>query len=375
MDMRPNRALQMLAQEGQVRRIDANTYRVKSQSGKGSYQVLRIGEDWKCECADYINRHAVCKHIYAVTFSQTLRGQVASTEKIGIELNEKPDNCIYCGSEALVKRGYAHEKGKKVQRFWCKDCNKTFVLNYGFRGMKNDPKVITVALDAYFRGMSLRDVRDHLIQFHGVKVHFVTILRWIAKYTKIIGDYVDGFVPNVSDTWQMDEMMIDADGKKQWLWNVMDDDTRFLLASRISRKRDVRSARLPLHEARERAGIRPKYVVTDGLKAYPEAITKEFFTMANPKTKHVRLPTIRERPNNNKLERLHGTIRERHKVQRGLKEGASTNIAEGHRIFYNYLRGHMGIEGEKTPAEKAGIKLRLEGNKWLELIKQASTSQ
>ncbi len=167
MDMRPNRALQILAQEDNVKRVDANTYKVKSQSGKGIYQVIRVGEEWKCECADYIKRGIACKHIYAVTFSQALRQQVSSTEKLGIELTEKPDNCIYCDSGNVVKRGYAYEKGKKAQRFWCKDCNKTFVLNYGFRGMKNDPKVITVALDAYFREMSLRDVRDHLIQFYG----------------------------------------------------------------------------------------------------------------------------------------------------------------------------------------------------------------
>lgn len=79
--------------------------------------------------------------------------------------------------------------------------------------------------------------------------------------------------------------------------------------------------------------------------------------------------------NNNKVERLHGTIRERHKVQRGLKEGASSNIADGRRIFYNYIRGHMGIEGEKTPAEKAGIEVNLKGNKWLDLIRSASQKQ
>ncbi len=137
----------------------------------------------------------------------------------------------------------------------------------------------------------------------------------------------------------------------------------------------MRSARIPLHDAQDRAGIRLRYVVTDGLKAYPDAITKEFYTVANPKTKHVRLPSIRERPNNNIIERLHGTIRERNKVQRGLKEGASTNIAEGQRIFYNFIRGHMGIDEEKTPAEKAGIRLKLEGNKWMELIKKATATQ
>ena len=113
-------------------------------------------------------------------------------------------------------------------------------------------------------------------------------------------------------------------------------------------------------------------MVTDGSKSYKDAINKEFYPMANLGTKHVRLPSIREHPNNNILERLNGTIRERNKVQRGLKDKASTNVAEGHRIFYNFLRGNMGIEDEKTPAQKAGINLKLEGNKWMELIRHAS---
>lgn len=96
--------------------------------------------------------------------------------------------------------------------------------------------------------------------------------------------------------------------------------------------------------------------------------------MASLRTKHARLPSIGEHPNNNIVERLHGTIREPNKVQRGLKEGSSINIAEGHKVFYNFLRGHMGLDGENTPAQKAGVKLNLGENKWMELIKQASKS-
>jgi transposase-like protein len=289
---------------------------------------------------------------------------------LGFSVIEKPENCLYCGSTSVIRRGHRRNQNRKLQRFYCNDCKKWFVLNDGFSKMQNDPKVITVALDAYFRGMSLRDVRDHLRQFYGVKVHYVTILRWVGKYTKVIGNYVDSIAPTIGDTWHVDEMAIDVKGKKEWLWNVMDDDTRFLLASKISKRRDVVDARKPLAEAKQRAKIRPRFVVTDGLQSYRDAINKEFYTMANPRTKHVRLPSIREHPNNNIVERLHGTIRERNKVQRGLKEGASTNIAEGHRIFYNFLRGHLGL-GEKTPAQKAGIEVP---NEWLELIKKATTN-
>jgi hypothetical protein len=57
--------------------------------------------------------------------------------------------------------------------------------------------------------------------------------------------------------------------------------------------------------------------------------------------------------NNNRIERLNGTLRERTKVTRGWKTG-KTPIAEGQRIHYNFVKPHMGLNGE-TPAKKAGM--------------------
>jgi len=45
--MRPNRGLQIVTTGNQVKRIDGSTYKVKSQSGKGVYSVLKVGEEWK----------------------------------------------------------------------------------------------------------------------------------------------------------------------------------------------------------------------------------------------------------------------------------------------------------------------------------------
>jgi len=59
-------------------------------------------------------------------------------------------------------------------------------------------------------------------------------------------------------------------------------------------------------------------LITDGLPAYHDAYKKEFWTLKNPRTQHVRVPNIRNRSNNNMVERLHGTIRQRNKVMRGL---------------------------------------------------------
>ena len=75
--------------------------------------------------------------------------------------------------------------------------------------------------------------------------------------------------------------------------------------------------------------------------------------------------------NNNMVERLHGTIRERNKTMRGLdNEQTAQTIMDGMRIYYNFIRPHMALNG-KTPAEMANIDLNLEGNRWMALIKKA----
>ena len=92
--------------------------------------------------------------------------------------------------------------------------------------------------------------------------------------------------------------------------------------------------------------------------------------MKAPRTEHIRVPNIRNRSNNNMVERLHGTIRERNKVMRSMKEETQT-IADGLRNYYNFIRPHQSLDG-KTPAEMAKIDLGLGKNKWLSLIKKAT---
>jgi len=70
--------------------------------------------------------------------------------------------------------------------------------------------------------------------------------------------------------------------------------------------------------------------------------------------------------NNNHIERLHGTIRQREKVMRALKTD-ETPIVEGHRLYYNFIKPHEALNGQ-TPSEEAGI--TIEGkDKWLSLMK------
>lgn len=138
----------------------------------------------------------------------------------------------------------------------------------------------------------------------------------MKKYVQLIKEYVDSLVPDVSGIWHSDEMTVNINGELQWIWNVMDNETRFWLASQITEQRQTVDARNVLAEARNTANVRPLAVVTDELHAYERAIRKEFHTMRKPRTEHVRVPNIRNRSNNNMVERLNGTVRERKSHER-----------------------------------------------------------
>lgn len=115
-------------------------------------------------------------------------------------------------------------------------------------------------------------------------------------------------------------------------------------------------------------GQRPESVTTDGLHAYKKAFNKEFFTLKAPRTEHISHIRLAGDLNNNIVERLQGTKRDREKVMRGLKN-EETPIVPMQDIYYNHVRPHQGLEG-KTPAEMAGIGTE-DKNKWLGLIRKS----
>jgi transposase-like protein len=148
-------------------------------------------------------------------------------------------------------------------------------------------------------------------------------------------------------------------GEWKWLWNIMDDETRYLLASQISSEREIKDPRRLFQEAKEKLkSQRVEKVTTDCLRAYQDAFKKEFFTLRNPRTQRIRHIRLAGQTNNNLIERLQGTRRERDKVLRVIKIN-DTPIREGFDIYYNFVRPHMSLNGE-TPADRSNINLNLD---------------
>jgi transposase-like protein len=377
------RAYSLLAQ-GKVDKISDVTYRVWSQSGNGHYIVVKEGLEWKCECPDFVLNHVACKHIHAVAqyelnqrSTYSLGSEVESLYEPEIEIEDSVSTCKFCGSENIVKRGYRKTERGKVQRFVCKDCKRFFIVDEGFEKMKATPQTVTVALDLYFKGISMRAIVDHIKQFYGIEVSHVAVYKWIRKYIQLLKEYADQLVPKVSGIWHSDEMVLnvrnlDNHENQRWAWNIIDNQSRYWLATQITEKREIADARQVLAQAATVSQIKPNAIVTDGLRAYSDAINKEFFTLKNPRTQHVRIPNIRDKSNNNMIERLHGTIRQRNKVMRGLDDEATAQtMMDGLQVYYNFLRPHMALDG-KTPAQKAKLVSETENVNWASLIKKAT---
>ena len=99
--------------------------------------------------------------------------------------------CEFCKSKNIVRAGFRYNTSGKKQRHKCNKCDGLFVVDDGFKKMKHKPEIIAEACSCYKRGMSLKDAKEHLIEYRDTNVSRKTILMWIRKYSRILKKFAD----------------------------------------------------------------------------------------------------------------------------------------------------------------------------------------
>jgi transposase-like protein len=360
---REERANLILKDEKAIRRVDAQRYFVKSQSGKGEYEVIFSEFGFGCSCPDNCFRGLDCKHILAVKFSIELRAKVESQITIApIAIGI----CPRCKSAKVVRDGVRKNKSGNIQRYRCNDCQKWFTFNMGFEKMHATPQMITSAMQLFFSGESLRSV-EAFLKLQGVAASHMSVYRWIGKYVKLMDSYLDQMKPQVSGTWRTDELFVKVKGNTKYLYALMDDETRFWIAQQVADNKFTEDVRPLFQKGKVVAAKKPDMLISDGAPNFHDAYLKEYWSKIAPRTSHVRHIHLQGDRNNNKMERLNGEVRDREKVMRGIKKMDSP-IFKGYQLYHNYFREHDTLG--KTPAEMANIKI--EGrNKWVTVIQNA----
>jgi len=274
--------------------------------------------------------------------------------------------CKYCDSEKITKKGFV--KGKQLYK--CKECGKRFFENGRFAKMRTDKNIIVAALNFYYDGLSLRKSQRNLERIFGERISQVTILNWLKKYSVLVKEYVKTLAPQLSGLFHEDETMLQCEGRNVWFWEVIDEDTKFLVASHISNTRTFEDTVAIFKKSFEQSKVRPRAVFVDGSYVYNAAFNKVFYTLRkDTRPELVQRVGICARETNNIVERLHGTLKDRTKSMRGLKAFDSTKqILEGYTVHYNCVRPHQSLKG-KTPAQAARMDVP---NNWKGLIEQAT---
>jgi len=278
----------------------------------------------------------------------------------------KTPTCRFCKSALVVRAGWRYNRNGRKRRFLCKACGRRFTVDDGFLHMWYSKRIVAKAVDLYYEGLSTRAVARHFERQEFERPSWTSIWRWIHKFARLVKLFVMKFMPKVSDHWHADEMFTPVGGRPGWNWEVMDSGTRFWLAGRLTmgRERTAEHAEEVLRLARERAGGRPSRLTTDELPAYEKGSR---WTLGRRHFEHWPIDWRRGRGPRNLMERKIQTTRTRLKTIRCFKNlEAGQSWLDGTQIHYNFIRRHMTLG--KTPAEAAGINLKLGRDRWIGLI-------
>ena len=379
-DWRNERAKAIL-EKGNPETLDEFTYLVPSQNSDRKYKVTHI-DTYSCECEDFKRRcqgkNLYCKHIKAIILFQKIKEKYEVQPEVEKEIEliietPKKDICVYCSSEDLIKSGIRKTQFGNKQRYECRNCKKRFVLSPIPR-IKGNEKLVCLAMDCFYKGLSYRDISDQFKQFYGLSLSHETIRNWVLKFSKVMEKYSKTLTPQTSGIWNADETLVltkrGKDSKNpnknfDYVWNVMDNKTKFLLASINSgRSRKSEDAQKVFKEAYKQNGKIPYQIITDRYGGYQDATLKVFKNWGTQrKVRHTSIVGHRKEINNNAIESHHSHQKEFQKTRRGVTR--VQDYQDGFKVFHNFVR--KNVKDKTTPAEKCGLYLN-NPNKWENLL-------
>jgi transposase-like protein len=286
--------------------------------------------------------------------------------------------CPKCNSTDLNKRGFFKtEAHGKRQVYYCKTCKKKFIERDGFYRMKNSSQKISLCLDLFFKGVSTRQIQSHLQQFYPHNSSWVSIYRWVIKYSEQISKFTDRLKLKSGHELQIDEIDYGIGRKKnRYFIDIIDTKTRFMVSSKFVKTRGKKEIQSVLRSAKKKTGTQTKIVTSDSFTGYSRNLLKSVFGYDfknnRPKVVHNKTNARKSGRFNISIERLHNSIRQRTNSFRGFHGSISSanSIMKGIAINYNFVRKHQGLGC--CPYELAVPKLKLGENKWLSLINLAN---
>ena len=200
---------------------------------------------------------------------------------------------------------------------------------------------------------------------YGISMSEVGIYKWIVRFSEQAVKQAKAFKPKIGDVWIADETVLKIHGRNMWFWDIIDRDSRFLLASRLSTTRTIKDAQALMQQAYDRAGKAPKQIYTDKLNVYLDGIELVF----GSDTKHVQTSPFGRKGGDEStsiIERFHGTLKDRTNLVRGFKSLVKSKlITDAWLVHYNFFKEHTSL-GDVPPVQNMGIPVPFKD--WREVV-------
>jgi transposase-like protein len=234
--------------------------------------------------------------------------------------------------------------------------------------MRMPSEHVATAVGAYYEGRSISSIPEVMYQLCGSFVTKSSTDKWITRFTKLAIYEANKTKVNVGDIWITDENAVKVCGKSYWVMDIIDLDTRFLLATKLSYGRAVNDIKYVMETARDKAGKIPAQVITNGWKGYLDGIELAY----GADVKRIQDMPLDSKVDSTRLaEYWHNTLKVRNVILSRLKlSDRAQLILDGWLVNYNYFRIQEALNG-RTPSEIA--KANFNFHNWLDLIYQSKT--
>jgi putative transposase len=206
--------------------------------------------------------------------------------------------------------------------------NKTMTNTPSYRGYRFPPEVIARSVWLYHRfTLSFRDVEDLLAE-RGVTVSYETIRQWCRTFGPQFARRVKKRQGPRGDRWFLDEVVVNNQGKRRYLWRAVDQDGD-LIEILVQKRKDTRAAKRFFRKCLCSQTEVPIEITTDKLRSYAAAKRDVMPSV----------PHCHDQYANNRVEVSHEPTREQERQMRGFRsDGHAQRFLSVHGQVNNLFR-------------------------------------
>ena len=175
--------------------------------------------------------------------------------------------------------------------------------------------------------LSFRDVEDLLAE-RGITVTYETVRQWCRKFGPEYARRLKRRQGRLGDTWHLDELFVNIQGHRHYLWRAVDQDGD-VIDILVQPRRDRRAAERFFRKLLKGQGREPRRLVTDKLRSYTAAHRTIMPSVAHDTSQYA----------NNQAEVSHEPTRQRERGMRRFKSMAQAQrFLSVHGITQNLFR-------------------------------------